>query len=83
MGYVAYFGKFYKLGDFFCFIWRILARLSYYVTICFYGALTCSPMLGIIDSIYFEKSIYMIFGNGDCFTSLIWRYLAQLREIII
>ena len=47
-------------------------------------ALTCSRTLGIIDPIYFEKkSICMILGCGDCFTSLIWRYLAKLREIII
>ena len=25
----------------------------------------------------------MIFGCADCFTSLIWRYLAQLEEIVI
>ena len=47
-------------------------------------ALTCSRTLGIIDPIYFEKkSICMIFGCGDCFTSLIRRYLAKLKEIII
>ena len=31
------------------------------------------------DPIYFEKrSICIIFCSGDCFTSLSWRYLAEL-----
>ena len=42
----------------------------------FYGASTCSRVLGIIDPIYFEKkSVYMIFGYGNCFTNLIWKCL--------
>ena len=66
---VAYFGKFYKLSEIFL---LYLENTSYEA---FYGALTCR-MLGGVDPIYFEKSIYMIFGYGDCFTNLIWRYLA-------
>ena len=56
----------------------MLAKLSYSVTkTFFYEALICKRMIGIIDPIYFEKKIYcMIFGCGDCFTNLIWRYLA-------
>ena len=56
----------------------------------FYEALTCSFTLGICDSIlilidpfFQKKSIRMIFGCGDCFTSRIGRYLLELREIII
>ena len=56
----------------------MLAKLSYSVRkTLFYEALACSHMLEIIDSICFwKKSICMIFGCGDCFTSLIGRYLA-------
>ena len=74
-----------------CLIWRMLAKLSYSVRkMLFYEALTCSCMLGIIDPIlilidpfFQKKSIAMIFGCGDRFTSLIRRYLAQLRETFI
>ena len=67
---VAYFGKFYRLGEIFL---LYLENTSYGA---FYGALTCRMLVGVIDPIYFEKSIYMIFGYGDCFASQIWRYLA-------
>ena len=41
-------------------------------------------MLVIIDPICFcKKSICMIFGCGDCFTSLIGKHLAYVRETII
>ena len=67
-----------------CLIWRMLAKLSYSVRkMLFYEALTCSCMLGIIDPFFQKKSIAMIFGCGDRFTSLIRRYLAQLRETFI
>ena len=68
LGDVAYFGKFYKLGEN---LLLYLENTSWINLFCdknfFYGALTCSRMLGIIDRIYFEKKlIYMIFGYGAC-----------------
>ena len=65
-------------------IWRVLAKLNYsFREILFYERLTCSRMLGIIDAIlihidpfFQKKSICMIFDCGNCFTSLIGRYLA-------
>ena len=56
----------------------MIGKLSYSVRkTLFYEALTYSQTLEIIDPIYFWiKSICMIFGCGDCFTSLIVRYLA-------
>ena len=51
----------------------MLAKLGYSVRkTLFYGALTCSCTLEIIDPINFwKKSISLIFGCGDYFTSLI------------
>ena len=62
----------------------MLAKLSYSVRkMLFYEALTCSRTLGIIDLIlilidplFQNKYIRMILGCGDCFTSLIERYVA-------
>ena len=65
----------------------MLAKLSCSIReTLFYEALKCSRMLGIIDpywSFFGKKSIHIIFGCGDCFTSLIRRYPAYLTEIII
>ena len=67
-----------------CLIWRTLVKLSYSVRKTLsYEALTCSRMIRIIDPIFLKKWTCMIFGCGDCFTSLIGGYLAQLREVII
>ena len=61
----------------------MLAKLSYSVRkTLFYEALTCCCTLEIIIN-FWKNSICMIFGCGDCFTSLIGRYLAWLREISI
>ena len=69
-----------------CLIWRMLAKLSYSVrNTIFHEALTFNRPLGIIDPILIpidpfflkkKKPICLIIGCGDCFTSLIGRYLA-------
>ena len=62
---------------FFCFIWRVLAKLGYSVIKTFLWSINmCTHARNYWSYIFWKKSISMIFGCEDCFTSLIWKYLS-------